>query len=123
MLIAGDASLPVPGALAAANVRCLRLPARNAVIDLPALLEALGRLEINEIQVEAGARLCGALLEEGLVDELLIYQAPLLLGEGGPGPFAFGPLESMTERTHLKLLETSQIGEDLRIRLKPEFRR
>jgi diaminohydroxyphosphoribosylaminopyrimidine deaminase/5-amino-6-(5-phosphoribosylamino)uracil reductase len=122
-LIAGDSSLPIPGALEASGAQCLRLPSKNGMVDLPALLAALAGLEINEVQVEAGARLCGALLRECLVDEILIYQAPLLLGEGGPGPFAFGPLESMTQRTHLKLLETSQLGDDLRIRLKPESRR
>jgi diaminohydroxyphosphoribosylaminopyrimidine deaminase/5-amino-6-(5-phosphoribosylamino)uracil reductase len=121
-LIAGDASVPIPGALAGSDARCLCLPARNGTVDLAALLKALAEMEINEVQVEAGARLCGALLTERLVDELLIYQAPLLLGEGGPGPFAFGPLESMDERTHLKLLETSHLGDDLRIRLQPEFR-
>jgi len=52
----------------------------------------------------------------------LIYQAPLLLGDGGPGPFAMGPLESMAERTHLKVLETTHFGDDLRIRLIPDTR-
>ena len=62
-----------------------------------------------------------ALLKNRLVDELLIYQAPVLLGEGGPGPFALGPLESMDDRTHLTMLETVQIGTDLRLRLCPEY--
>ena len=79
-------------------------------------------MELNEIQVEAGARLCGSLLQDRLVDELLIYQAPQLLGEGGPGPFTLGPLESMDERTHLKLLETRRLGNDWRFRLAPEYR-
>ena len=121
-VIAGDCSAPIPGRLADSDVQCLPLPVVNGVIDLPALLEALAGMEINEIQVEAGARLCGALLNAHLVDEILIYQAPIVLGEGGPGPFAIGPLESMTERTHLTLLETSPLGDDLRIRLQPEFR-
>ena len=122
-LIAGDLSVPIPDALASSDVQCLRLPASGGALDLMALMKALAEMEINEVQVEAGARLCGALFKEKLVDELLIYQAPLLLGEGGPGPFAFGPLESMTESTHLELLETSHLGDDLRIRLQPKFRR
>lgn len=121
-LIAGDSSVAVPEELDAGEARCLPLPARNSGIDLLALLQALAGLEINEIQVEAGVRLCGALLKAQLVDEILIYQAPVLLGEGGPGLFGIGPLESMDERTHLKVLETSQIGDDLRIRLQPQFR-
>jgi diaminohydroxyphosphoribosylaminopyrimidine deaminase/5-amino-6-(5-phosphoribosylamino)uracil reductase len=121
-VIAGDSSFPVPNELASKDVQCLRLPGKNGAVDLLALLKALAEKEVNEVQVEAGARLCGALLNEQLVDEILIYQAPVLLGEGGPCPFAFGPLESMQERTHLTLLETSQIGGDLRFRLQPEFR-
>ena len=122
-LIAGDVSVPIPKALASGQAQCLRLPANNGALDLVALMKALAEMEVNEIQVEAGARLAGALLKEQLVDELLIYQAPLLLGEGGPGPFALGPLESMTESTHLELLETSHFGDNLRIRLQPKFRR
>jgi diaminohydroxyphosphoribosylaminopyrimidine deaminase/5-amino-6-(5-phosphoribosylamino)uracil reductase len=116
-LIAGDDSIAVPANLSSANVQCLPLPASNGRVNLHHLLRSLAEMEINEVQVEAGARLCGALLEEQLVDEILIYQAPVLLGDGGPGPFALGPLESMAERTHLTVLETTQIGNDLRIRL------
>jgi diaminohydroxyphosphoribosylaminopyrimidine deaminase/5-amino-6-(5-phosphoribosylamino)uracil reductase len=117
VLIAGDESIPVPGDLVSSKVNCLPLPAKNGRLDLHQLLGTLGEMEINEVQVEAGARLCGALLEAGLVDEILIYQAPILLGEGGPGPFAFGPLESMQQRTHLQVLETVRFNQDLRIRL------
>ena len=82
-------------------------------------LGSLAEREMNEVQVEAGARLCGALFEAGLVDEWLVYQAPVLLGDGGPGPAALGPLESMAQRTHFELLETTHFGDDLRIRLQP----
>ncbi len=122
-VIAGDSSVRVPSELASKDVQCLPLPGKNGMVDLPALLKALAEKGVNEVQVEAGARLCGSLLIENLVDEILIYQALVLLGEGGPGPFALGPLESMKERTHLTLLETSQLGDDLRIRLQPDFRR
>lgn len=118
-LLAGDRDQPVPAALQALGARCLPLPARSGRVDLEALLRALAELEINEVQVEAGARLCGALLGAGLVDEWLVYQAPVLLGDGGPGLAALGPLESMAERTHLEVLETTHFGDDLRIRLKP----
>lgn len=107
-----------PAALQDAGVRCLSLPG-DGRIDLGALLDALGEMELNEVQIEAGARLCGSLLERGLVDELLLYMAPVLMGDGGAGPFAFGPLESMQERAHFKVLETRQIGTDLRYRLRP----
>lgn len=121
-LLAGDRNRPLPAALRARGAECLQLPAAADGVDLEELLAALGRRQVNEVQVEAGARLCGSLLQAGLVDEILIYQAPVLLGDGGPGPFSFGPLESMAERSHLKVLETTRLGDDLRIRLLPEPR-
>jgi len=121
-LVAGDESIPVPAGLLSSTVNCLPLPAHDGRLDLQLLLTSLGAMEINEVQVEAGARLCGALLEAGLVDEWLVYQAPVLLGEGGPGPFAFGPLESMEQRTHLRVLETVRFNDDLRIRLQTTVR-
>jgi len=116
-IIAGSSSRSIPARLEAEGVRCLSLPEKGSGVDLEALLKKLADMEINEVQVEAGARLCGALLNAGLVDEILIYQAPVLLGEGAAGPFTFGPLESMAERTHLELLESRRFGDDLRLRL------
>ncbi len=121
-IIAGIREVTVPPELEATGVQCISLPAISGRTDLVALLSRLAEMELNEVQVEAGARLCGALLKDRLVDEVLIYQAPYLLGEGGPGPFTFGPLESMDERTHLKLLETRRLGNDWRFRLVPEYR-
>ena len=121
-VIAGDLAVPVPRELAETGVNCMPLPAKDGRVELGLLLSALAEMEVNEVQVEAGAELCGALLKHQLVDELLIYQAPVLLGEGGPGPFAMGPLESMDERTHLRVLETTHVGKDLRLRFNPEYR-
>lgn len=120
-LLAGDRNCDLPAPLRELGVENLPLPASEGGIDLGELLRELARREINEVQVEAGARLCGALLEARVVDELLIYQAPLLLGEGGPGPFRLGPLESMAQGTHFRLLETVRFGDDLRIRLQPKY--
>jgi len=122
VVVAGSRDVPVPSELETTGAKCLSLPAKDGCIELPALLTALSDREINEVQVEAGSGLAGALLKAQLVDEILIYQAPVLLGSGGAGPFEFGPLESMAERTHLKVLETSHMGSDLRIRLQPETR-
>lgn len=122
VVIAGDASIPVPEELAGSSAHCLRMEAADGAVSPDTLLTELAGLEVNEVQVEAGSRLCGSLLRARLVDELLIYQAPLLLGEGGAGPFAVGPLESMADRTHLTLLETVHCGDDLRLRFQPQFR-
>jgi diaminohydroxyphosphoribosylaminopyrimidine deaminase/5-amino-6-(5-phosphoribosylamino)uracil reductase len=88
---------------------------------LPELLRELGKREINEVQVEAGPVLCGALLQQGLIDEILIYQAPILLGGGAESPFAAPRLDNMDDRVHLQWIETRRIGKDMRLRLKPVY--
>ena len=121
-VIAGDSTVRIPRELEETEVNCLPLQAEDGKTGLGPLLTELARMEMNEVQVEAGAVLCGALMKKQLVDEVLIYQAPVLLGEGGPGPFRLGQLESMNNRTHLKLLESAHIGKDLRLRFSPEYR-
>lgn len=87
-------------------------------VDLKALIRELGRREINEVMVEAGARLNGALLEMGLIDEWVIYLAPCVLGEGARGMFQFGAsLSSMAERFPFKWHDLRPIGRDLRMTL------
>ena len=98
------------------------VPRDGAGLDLRAMLSQLAQRDINEIQVEAGATLCGALLRQGLVDELLLYIAPVLLGEKGRPLFAGLGIETMVERHALRLLETRQVGPDLRLLLRPEAR-
>ena len=118
-VIAGSQEHAIPSALSASGVECLALPEVDGRIDLHALLRALAVREINEVQVEAGADLCGALLKAALVDEIVLYQAPVLLGEGGPGLFNLGVIECMRDRTHLRVMETCYFGVDMRLRLRP----
>ena len=73
---------------------------------------------INELQVEAGATLCGALLAAGLVDELLLYVAPVLLGERGRPLFGGLDIATMAERRALRVVETRQVGPDIRLLLR-----
>ncbi|MBV8035694.1 bifunctional diaminohydroxyphosphoribosylaminopyrimidine deaminase/5-amino-6-(5-phosphoribosylamino)uracil reductase RibD [Roseateles sp.] len=86
--------------------------------DLPALLTELGGQGINELHVEAGPTLSGAFLDAGLVDELLVYQAPLLIGEGRPLA-ALAPLAELGHARRWQLLEATSVGQDLRLRLRP----
>lgn len=86
--------------------------------DLPALLAALGAEGVNELHVEAGPTLSGAFLNAGLVDELLVYQAPLLVGEGRPLA-ALDPLGSLDATRRWRLVEATPVGADLRLRLRP----
>jgi diaminohydroxyphosphoribosylaminopyrimidine deaminase/5-amino-6-(5-phosphoribosylamino)uracil reductase len=86
--------------------------------DLARLLQKLAELEFNEVHVEAGPVLTGALLAAGLVDELLLYQAPCLIGAGRalvdlPG------VEKLDQRLHFHLIESRRIGQDQRLRLRP----
>lgn len=121
VLIAGSHEREIPGALVESGAELLKLPSVNEQVDLQCLLQELGRREINELQVEAGAALCGALLEQALVDEILIYQAPHLMGGEAIGPFATPRLDKMDDRVHLKWLDARRIGNDLRLRFKPEY--
>lgn len=88
-------------------------------LDLQAVLETLGAGGINEVQVESGATLSGAFLKAGLVDELLLYIAPVLLGERGRPLFDGLGIETMAQRLHLQTIEMRQLGADMRLLLRP----
>ncbi len=83
-------------------------------VDLAAMLLDLGQREINELHVEAGHTLNGALIRAGLVDELLLYLAPKLLGPGRDMA-SFGPLTALTDALALEFKSTAMVGPDLRI--------
>ena len=83
-------------------------------VDLAAVLQDLAKREINELHVEAGATLNGALIEAGLVDEFLIYLAPKLLG-AGRGMADFAPLKELSEATALEFVSIDKVGEDVRL--------
>ena len=86
--------------------------------SLSDVLDRLGRREINELWVEAGGRLAGALLDESLVDELILYVAPKLLGPRARALADIADVQRLQEARQLTIIDTRQIGEDLRIRLR-----
>ena len=111
------AAVPNPdkeAALRAAGHEIILLPNAHGKVDLPALMLELGRREINELHVEAGSRLNASLLREGCVDELLVYLAPNLIGQG-QGMFALPPLARLDDKLALRFHAVSQVGPDLRI--------
>lgn len=111
------AAVPSPekeAALRAAGNEVIMLPNAAGKVDLAALMQELGRREINELHVEAGSRLNGSLVREGCVDELLLYMAPCLIGDA-QGMFALGPLDRLDAKKCLQYHEVRQIGADLRI--------
>ena len=92
------------------------MPDADGRVDLHAIFRMLAGRGINEVHVEAGAKLNGALLRAGLVDELLIYVAPALLGDPARGMFeAQPPLASLADGVRLEWSSLERIGEDLRI--------
>ena len=100
--------------LAAGVTEVIRLPNANGKVDLAAMLKDLGGRGINELHVEAGHKLTGSLVRERLVDELLIYLAPRLLGKGW-GMAEWGPLEQLSDGISLDFKSIDKIGPDLRI--------
>jgi diaminohydroxyphosphoribosylaminopyrimidine deaminase/5-amino-6-(5-phosphoribosylamino)uracil reductase len=87
-------------------------------VGLGDLLEALAGRGINELHVEAGHTLNGALLDGGWVDEWLLYLAPVLLGPGR-GLAQLAPLESLDDAARLRIVDMSLVGEDVRLRARP----
>jgi diaminohydroxyphosphoribosylaminopyrimidine deaminase / 5-amino-6-(5-phosphoribosylamino)uracil reductase len=85
-------------------------------IDLQAVLEELGVREHNDVFVECGGKLAGSLLEHGLVDELLVYYAPSVLGGGARGMFDTQTVEKLIDRPQFRFQDVSQIGNDVRVR-------
>jgi len=103
---------------AGASVRVL--PDGRGRVDLAGMLGDLAGRGCNEVLVEAGSALNGALLRAGLVDELLLYLAPQLLGDTARGMAQLGELTSLDQRVDLKWQDVRQIGNDLRIIVKVE---
>lgn len=98
------------------HVQTLSLSDHTGRIDLAAMLGVLGEREINELHVEAGAKLNGALLAAGLVDELLVYVAPCVLGDPARGMFDLPvALTRLEDRFALRVRSIEQVGEDWRI--------
>jgi diaminohydroxyphosphoribosylaminopyrimidine deaminase/5-amino-6-(5-phosphoribosylamino)uracil reductase len=103
-----------------AGFEIYHLPAKNNRLDLNAVMPFLAQeLHINDVLVEAGAILNGALLEENLVDEWLIYMATCVLGDQGKGLFALPNLQSMNDKKTLHLKNVQHVGNDLKLTLTP----
>ena len=118
------AATPAPSAVAAlqdrgAEVVCL--PGAAERVDLAAALALLAERGINELHVEAGATLNGSLLDLDLVDEILLYQAPMLVG-AGRGMAALPELTALDGVRRLEFVEVSPVGPDMRLRLRPPGR-
>lgn len=103
--------------LARRNVEVVVMPSSTAGIDLPSLMRWLAANEVNEVHVEAGARLSGALLSSGCVDELLVYMAPMLLGQGR-GMADMPAVAALDAAERFEFIEALPVGTDMRLRLR-----
>jgi diaminohydroxyphosphoribosylaminopyrimidine deaminase/5-amino-6-(5-phosphoribosylamino)uracil reductase len=116
---AADASAPPAAALVAAGAEIETVPAAaEHGVDLAAVLAELARRDLNELLLECGPGLAGTALRAGLVDELWLYLAPVLMGAGAR-PLADLSFETMAERMQLRLRDVAAVGEDLRLVLTP----
>lgn len=101
-------------ALEARGATVIHLPGANGKVDLAAMLRDLAKREVNELHVEAGHKLNGSLIREGLVDEFVVYLAPKWIGQGS-GMASFGPISELSQAVNLDFHSTDRLGPDLRI--------
>jgi diaminohydroxyphosphoribosylaminopyrimidine deaminase/5-amino-6-(5-phosphoribosylamino)uracil reductase len=101
-------------ALRHVGAELIELPDEHGKVDLIALLKELARRHVNEVHVEAGFRLNGSLVKAGIVDELLVYLAPMLIGEA-QGMVHLPALADLTQAQRLQFREVTSVGEDVRI--------
>jgi diaminohydroxyphosphoribosylaminopyrimidine deaminase/5-amino-6-(5-phosphoribosylamino)uracil reductase len=115
---AKDAAADRYRALVAAGAR-IETVAADPHCDLKAVTARLAELEVNDVWLESGPGLAGAMLTAGLIDELILYLAPCLLGTDARGLFALAPLATLDDRIRLKIDDLRKIGDDLRIIARP----
>lgn len=114
----GDSTRAAALATAGAELRQVATVSAGG-LDLQAVLRLLGERQCNEVHVEAGATLSGALVAAGLVDELVVYVAPLLLGDGARGLLHLPGLQCMAEGIRLAVTDLREVGRDIRITARP----
>ena len=93
----------------------LLLPNARGKVELAELMRELARRELNEVHVEAGHKLNGSLLAAGMVDELLIYLAPSILGDSASGMFSLPELTDLAQKRLVQFTDVQTMGSDLRI--------
>ena len=119
LILTRDAAAPLAEPLREAGARVESVRAAAPGLDLDAVLERLGALECNEVLVEAGPTLAGDFVRRGLVDEIVVYMAPVVLGDAARGLFNLPPLARMCDRCEFEWRDVARIGDDLRLTLRP----
>ena len=107
--------------LRAAGAEVIVCEERDERIDLTGLLAELARRGVNEVLTETGPLLAGSLLNEGLVDEIVLYLAPHLMGDAGRGLFRLPGVSVMADRIGLDLVDVRRVGPDVRVTVAPRL--
>lgn len=119
LIVTASSDQAKASALRERGAEVLRFPGQDGKADLAELARELGRRGFNEVHVEGGARLNGALIKAGLADEILLYMAPCLIGDAARGMFKLPALASLGEKKHLAIRDIRAVGSDLRILARP----
>ena len=104
------------------NLNVMVIEADRGYVDLKKLMSRLAEHEINDVMVEAGSKLNGALIQAGLIDELVIYMAPKLLGDSAQGLFHLPAIQKMSQNIALDVTDIRAVGSDWRITASPIYR-
>ncbi len=104
--------------LQAAGAEVVYLPNREGCVDFVLMYQDLAKREVNEVHLEAGANLAGAMLQARFIDELVIYMSPTLMGNNARGLFHLPHLEQLAQRVHLEIVDIRAVGQDWRITAK-----
>ncbi len=116
VIFTAETAQPRIEAITARGAEVISVPANGHGLDLMAVMRLLAQREINEVMLEAGATLSGAMLQAGLIDELVFYLAPHLMGDAARGLFHLPGLERMEQRIGLDIQEIRAVGQEWRIR-------
>ena len=122
LIVCGDgASGAREQELRAAGADVARRPQDDGRVQLADLMQLLAARAVNEVLIEAGPTLAGHALQAGLVDELIVYMAPHLMGQAARGLAALSGIERMADRLQLTFDDVRRVGSDVRIRLRPNL--
>ena len=120
LILTRDAATAAADELREIGARVERIAGTASGLDLDAVLERLAALECNEVLVEAGPTLAGEFVRCGLVDEIVVYMAPVVLGHAARGLFNLPQLERMCDRCEFEWRGVEHVGDDLRLTLRPK---
>ena len=117
LVVCAQESTDKAAALRQIGAEVMSIPGKDGRVDIKALMAELARREVNEVHVEAGAILTGEMVKEGLVDELLCYIAPKILG-AGRSVFRLPAVEKLSDCKEWQIVETTLLGNDVRMILR-----